>query len=263
MSQFYQEFEAYLKGEPSTIHKQIKSDEKGSAIERINIYREAYQFRLIDILQGSFPTIYEILGTEDFTSMALNYIKKYPSTSFTVRHLGQHLSQFLQQESPYSAHTYLWQMADFEWAKASVFDAEDSPIITFADWGKVPSDTWLTVKFTFITALRRLVYDYETPEIYQAINKNQSLEEPVQLNKPVAWLMWRKDLNPHWFSMESDEDWFFIQARQGVSFGELCEGLSAWHSEEEIPARAAEIIRRWINEKMLANINTAINTAIK
>lgn len=255
MPDFHDEFEAYLNGKPSKITEQLISDDKGDAVTRMNIYRDAYSLRLIDILYGDFPTIYEILGTETFVDMATAYLAKYPSSSFTVRHFGQHLAKFLHEEPPYADYDYLWQIADFEWAKGTVFDAPDTHIFTLADLAAITEQTWETATFHFIPAMTRLVYDYNVPQIWQAVADDRQDSEPTALETPMPWVMWRKDLNPHWYSMSAEEDWFFIQARRGKNFTELCEGLSQWIDDEtQIAQRAAEIVRRWIDEKMLLNI---------
>lgn len=256
MSNFYDDFEAYLKGQESPITEHIITDEKGDAQERMAIYRDAYSMRLMDILYGDFPTIYEILGTESFFEMAKEYLAKYPSTSFTVRHFGQYLAKFLHEEQPYADYPYLWQIADFEWAKGTVFDAPDTPLLSIEQLAAIEPEAWETLTFQFVPAMTRLIYDYNVPQIWQAVNADTQDSEPVMLEKSMPWVMWRKDLNPNWYSMSADEDWFFIQARKGTNFGELCEGLSRWiDDEEKIALRAAEIVRRWIDEKMLAGVS--------
>ncbi len=253
---FHEQFERYLKGEDTPITDSIIGDEKGNATERMNIYRDAYSLRLIDILYGDFPTIYEILGTDSFIEMAKQYLATYPSTSFTVRHFGQYLAKFLSETQPYADYPYLWQMADFEWAKGTVFDAPDTDIFTLEQLADIPEKAWETATFEFIPAITRLVYHYDIPQIWQAVNTDKQSQEPTALETPIPWVMWRKDLNPNWYSMSADEDWFFIQARRGKNFGELCEGLSQWlDDEEQIAQRAAEIVRRWIDEKMLTCIS--------
>lgn len=259
MPSFHQLFEAYLKGEDNAITDDIISDDKGSATERMNIYRDAYMYRLIDILANDFPSIYQILGTEAFMDMGKAYLNRYPSTSFTVRHFGQHLGKFLSEIVPYADHPYLWQIADFEWAKGTVFDAPDSDVFTLEQLATLPPEAWNKATFSFVPALTRLVYDYNAPQIWQAVDSGQDgdgMPEPVALSEPLAWVMWRKNFSPNWYSMAADEDWFFIQARQGKDFPSLCEGLAQWLDDEaEIAQRAATIVRRWIDEQMLADIH--------
>lgn len=256
MASFHEQFEAYLKGEDDSVTELVINDSKGDATTRMNIYRDAYSLRLIDILYSDFPVIYEILGTDSFIDLAKDYIRKYPSTSFTVRYFGQHLAKYLQEEVPYADYPYLSQIADFEWAKGTVFDAPDTAIFTLEDLAKIPAETWETATFTFVPAMTRLIYDYNVPQIWKAIDRGGQDSEPVALNDPMPWVMWRKDLDPNWYSMTTEEDWFFIQARHGKNFTELCEGLTQWiDDEDKIAAKAAEIVSRWIDEKMLVSID--------
>lgn len=259
MATFHEQFEAYLKGQDNNISDAVISDAKGDAKARLGIYRDAYALRLIDILYGDFPAVYEILGTQAFIDMARFYLAAYPSTSFTVRHFGQYLAKFLNETPPYADYPYLSQMADFEWAKGTVFDAPDTDILTLEVVGKLPESVWERAVFQFIPAMMRLRYDYDIPQVYRSVTNqkqgNEQSNEPSKLKKPLAWVMWRKDLNPHWYSMSIEEDWFFVQARQGMAFDELCQGLSTWlDNDTAITQRAAQIVRRWIDEKMLIAI---------
>lgn len=259
MSDFFKAFASYLNGEASDITAQINSDGKGDASTRMNIYRDAYVYRLVDILADDFSTIYQILGTDAFVDLGKAYLQRYPSTSFTVRDFGQHFAKFLHDTPPYADYPYLWQIADFEWAKNSVFDAPDSDIFTLEQLATLPPAAWESATFTFIPALTRLVYDYNVPQIWQAVengNDDDGMPEPVALDEPLAWLMWRKDFNPNWYSLSPDEDWFFLNARRGVTFPNLCEGLAQWLDDDTaIAQRAAGIVRHWIDEKLLAAVN--------
>lgn len=259
MTHFFDDFADYLNGKDSPISNDVNTTEKGDAKTRMTIYRNAYVYRLLDILAGDYPTIYQILGTQSFYEMGEMYLQKYPSTSFTVRHFGQHLAKFLSETSPYATHTYLWQIADFDWAKGSVFDAPDSEVFTLPQLATIPPEAWGDATFTFIPALKRLNYDYNVPQIWQAVDQghdDDNMPEPVALETSLAWVMWRRDFNPHWYSMEPMEDAFFIQARKGTCFGELCEQLEEWFDDEQATAnQAALFIRRWIDEGMLLSIN--------
>lgn len=259
MSRFFTDFEAYLNGENNSITARINSDSKGNATTRMDIYRDAYVYRLVDILANDFATIYQILGTESFLALGKAYLQRYPSSSYTVREFGQHLAKFLSETAPYADYPYLWQIADFEWAKGRVFDAADSDIFTLEQLATLPPEAWGEARFEFIPALTRLTYDYNVPQIWQAVENGQDddgMPEPVALSEPLAWLMWRKDFNPNWYSMSPDEDWFFINARRGETFANLCEGLTRWiDDEDDIAPRAAMFVRRWIDEQLLAKIH--------
>ncbi len=256
MSHFFDDFSAYLLGESDHISAQINETAKGDAHTRMDIYRHGYIQQLIDILADDFASIYQVLGTETFFEAGYDYLQRYPSTSYTVRHFGQHFAKFLSETAPYSDYPYLWQLADFEWAKGSVFDASDAPIVTLSQLADLSPADWPYATFEFIPALKRLCYDYNIPQLVQAIETEDEMPEPIALPSPLAWVMWRKDYQPHWYSMPADEDAFFIHARRGDDFASLCALLEKWYDDEdEISARAAGLVRRWIDSGMLTAIN--------
>ncbi len=249
---FFDDFSAYLLGDSDRITAQINSTAKGDAHTRMDIYRYSYAYQLIDCLLEDFPAVHEILGTQTFTEVGQAYLARYPSTSYTVRHFGQHFAKFLSETAPYADYPYLWQLADFEWAKGSVFDAPDSELLTMAQLADIPANAWESMTFSFIPALQRLRYDYDIPHLWRALNTDAALDEPEPLATPQAWLVWRQDYNPHWRSLPADEDALLIRARRGDDFTALCGVLEKYYDNEEaISARAAEIVRQWLTDEVL------------
>ncbi len=254
---FYDEFESYIKGsDDSKILTLVNSDKKGDAVERMNIYRDSYRFRLVDVLFGDFPTLHKILGDDDFSELAFDYVKKYPSTSFTIRNFGQYMSKYLLEEEPYKNHGYLTEMADFEWSKGTAFDAPDSEVFTMDELASISVEKWPTAKFKFIPAIKRLIYSYDVPQIWKAINDDNIEKEPIKLPTPLSWVMWRQGLNPSWYSLDVDESWALSQAQEGADFSEICDGLSEWIDEQHIAERASTFIKRWTYEGLLQKVVT-------
>src|SRR5277367_1821726 len=72
----------------------IKPNNRLTSFERIEIYNRQYWFRLIDSFYDDFPGLRAILGRLKFNKLATEYLTAHPSTSFTMRNLGRHLSEF-------------------------------------------------------------------------------------------------------------------------------------------------------------------------
>ncbi len=77
------------------VGKFIKPNDRLSSFERIEIYNKQYWFRLLDSLYEDFPGLRALLGDTKFHQLSIAYIDKHPSTSFTLRDLGQHMEKFL------------------------------------------------------------------------------------------------------------------------------------------------------------------------
>ena len=107
----------------------IKPNDRLTSFERIEIYNKQYWFRLIDNLYDDFPGLRTVLGETRFHRMSIAYLDKHPSTSFTLRDLGQHLPKFLAKNPKWtgSRRKLARDVIALEWAHILAFDGEELP----------------------------------------------------------------------------------------------------------------------------------------
>jgi hypothetical protein len=75
--------------------------------------------------------------------------------------------------------------------------------------------------------------------------------EPKLADEAVTWLVWRKDLSPHFRSLSAPEAWALRSAREGLSFPAICEGLCEWVAAEEAAGTAAGWLRTWVDDQLI------------
>ncbi len=102
----------------------IKPNDRLTSLERIEIYNKQYWFRLLDCLYDDYPGLLPILGDEKFRRLRIAYLDRYPSTSFTLRNLGDRLLDFLAERPDLIAgqQAMCLDMARFESAQIVAFD---------------------------------------------------------------------------------------------------------------------------------------------
>ena len=108
----------------------IKPNGRLTSFERLEIYNRQYWFRLIDCFYDDYPGLRAVLGERKFARLTKTYLAKYPSTSFTLRNLGQYLERFLRQNP---LNPMALDMARLEWARVVAFDGEARPVVTADD----------------------------------------------------------------------------------------------------------------------------------
>ena len=142
----------------------IKPNDRLSSFERLEIYNRQYWFRVIDCLYDDYPGLHAVVGDRKFSALARAYLQKYPSTSFTLRDLGQHLETFLRQEPRLASpcNTMARDMVRLEWARVVAFDAEARPVVTIDELlGANPSPLRLELQpYLSILNLRYPLDDY-------------------------------------------------------------------------------------------------------
>ena len=239
-----------LSGDPA-IDSQIEGDTAEFRDSRLGIYRDAYRLRLIEVLGNDYEVLHAYLGDEHFHTLAGDYIAAHPSTFRNVRWFGGKLAQFLRSTPRYAVHPELADLAQFEWSLGQAFDSPDDDAVPFEEVAAVPPEVWAELRFKPHPALRLLELRTNAVTIWKEIDNGRSFE-PETLPKPVTWAIWRKQHSPFFRSLEADEAWALNAMVSQASFGEICAGLCEWVAEEEAAARAAGMLRGWVEAGWIA-----------
>jgi hypothetical protein len=255
LDELQQMFGGYLTGASNSVPVSVIGDDKADARERMDLYAGAYRARLVDSLGVDFPGLWAMLGDEQFYALCLDYIQQHPSIWPSIRWFGTHMSDFLQQNEPYNAYSQVAEMAAFEWAQGLVFDAAQSAVVSLDELeAKNPQD-WVAMRLEMIPALQRLDLRWNIPLLWAALDKEDpSPPDLEQQEYPVAWLLWRQQRVPGWRRLDVDEAWALDQARKGMCFAELCEGLLEWLDEQHAPLRAAGFLKTWVHHGLISRI---------
>lgn len=248
-------FQEYLMhGTLNTILPQVAPDERFSAEKRLKVYFDAYRIRLMEILKLDFPKTHTLLGDENFENAFHAYLDKYPSTHFSVRYFGQHFSQFLATTAPFQDYPIFSEMAQFEWAVAYTIDANDGPLVDTQALSTLSGEQWQTLCFNFHPSVTSCIFAWDTPQLWQHIDREAPPRGPVHQGSPVRWLFWRKGQRSLFQSCTAAEDKMFQSIQQKDNFAQICENLLDIVPEEEIPLMCAQTLFKWINEEMISSI---------
>lgn len=251
LSRLQSRFQDYLFASADGIQDDIVSTEKVSAKARLEIYENGYHYRLIDAIAATYPVILAYLGSDEFERLSRDYIKQHPSTFRSIRWFGDKLADFLLLHPDYQEMPYLSELAKVEWISALVFDAPDSEVMTFEAMQAIPPESWATMRLTPHASLYCLSFSWNVVDIWQAITYDRAVPEPVKSEQQCSWLLWRKELDNQFCSLDDSESWAINAMLQGVSFGDICEGLCQWVDESDAPMYAASLLKRWISEGLI------------
>lgn len=234
----------------------VRDTSKADRITLLDVYRDGYALRLIEVLTSDYPGLLAMVGPAGFDAMARAYIAAHPSRHPSVRWFGEGLADFLAATPPYDKSPAAAEMARFEWALGEAFDSPDvAPVIADAIMS-VPPEAWETISFAPPPSLRRLDFAHDVPPSWQRREEAEagSLEVPA-LPGPVAWVIWRPALISNFRSLEPDEAVMLDAMIEGRPFPTLCEALLSHVEEDQAPARAAGLLRSWVEEGMIASFS--------
>lgn len=230
----------------SHIVSSVLSTEKVSADLRLKIYANAYLSRLVEALQDNFPALHTLLGDDDFYALAEQYIRQYPSRSFSLRYFGDRLTDLLEQHAPYAEQSVLAEMARFEWAVWGAFDAPDVIPATLDDLQAIPPEELGNLVFDLHPSGQLLMLQWNVAELWQAITDEAEPIAAEQAEYPQGWLVWREGLGTYFRLLEVDEAWALLKVQEGENFAYLCEGVCEWVDAEHAAARVAGFMQTWL-----------------
>lgn len=254
LHQIQEDLQAYILDGKKDIFASVIDTTQASAQDRLDVYRDAYQLRIIEILGNDYIILKKMLGEKEFNKLATNYINAYPPTHSSIRIYGRHLSKFLA-----SCHAYesiYSEMARFEWALSMTFDAPDACIICFNDIMQIPGEVWGYLQFVPHPAVKLETFDYNTAEIWNAFN-TENLERPAitLLPTPISYLIWRKEFDFAFAALNEPQANMMQNIFAGKTFADICESLCQWLPEEEVAQFAAGNLRNWVEQDIFIAVN--------
>ncbi len=218
---------------------------------RLRIYYDGYRLRLIDTLAEDFPKLKSFMGDDRFEALAREYIDKYPSRFFTLRHFGKRFPQFLYNHSSYQHHLYLGELAQFEWALSNTLDATDAASLTFEHFSSLPAEKWPDLKIQFHPSVILLKLYWDMPQIWHAIDQAEEERDPKTCAKPQAWLLYRKAYTSFFRSCSEDEAFALAYMQAKHNFAELCAALCERMSEDKVANFALGYLKLWLDEGLI------------
>jgi hypothetical protein len=248
------QFQDHVLAGDSAIAGEIDGGSEEFRDARLSIYRDAYRLRLTEVLGNDYEVLHSYLGDELFTDLAAGYIAAHPSTFRNVRWFGGNLAQFLGAAPRYAEHPELAELARFEWALGEAFDSPDEDAVRFEDVAGVPLENWAELRFRAHPSLKTMAMGTNAVTIWKDIGDGIAPCAAAILAEPVAWAIWRKRHSPFFRSLSNDEAWALNAMLSLASFGEICTGLCEWVAQEEAAARAASLLRGWVEEGWIAQL---------
>src|SRR5258708_6770992 len=123
-------FQDYVLASSDAFQSAVRDTRKADRLTLLDVYRDGYALRLIEVLTNDYPGLMAMAGPADFDRLARAYIAGHPSRHPSVRWYGRGLADFLSCTPPYDRTPAAAEMARFEWLLGEAFDSSDTTPIT-------------------------------------------------------------------------------------------------------------------------------------
>lgn len=251
LAELQRRFQRHVLAAETAVVAAVAASSPMHARARLAIYRDAYRLRLTEALASNFPRLQQWLGTAEFGAIAQSYIAGHPSSFRSIRWFGAALPAELERS--HAAQPWLADLACWEWALAAAFDAADAQPLDERALGAIAPDDWPELRFDFHPSLQCLALRTNAPAIFKALAEETPAPAPAPSAFPDAqsWVIWRQNLTSRYRCLDAIERAALEAAVEGATFADTCAALCTQCDPQDVPLKAASLLKRWAADGLL------------
>ena len=210
----------------------------------MEVYAEAYFWRLHDVLRDHFGLLARLLGPDRFRNLATDYVWQCPSQDPDIRRFGARLPAFVAAHAEGLRVPGLAGVAAIEWAMVRALDVPqpDAPLARAELLARHPG----TAAAACPRRRRRPATSPGTATRCARSPRSACSPGAATATPPAvarAVLVWREQLAVMVRELDDDEADALSRLRGGCAFDELCEGRS--------PEQVVAWLQRWIDDALV------------
>jgi hypothetical protein len=209
----------------------LGSNERLSAVQQLEIYREQFWLRHTASLVEDFPGVSGILGQQAWDELIWDYLQSAPLTSHDLGELGAALPAFIAARPSLEHRELLVDMATLEANHVAIFSAPDSGRLDPQKLAAVPEDAWERARLVPDAALRLQAVTYPVVDLRRRLlaARDDETSPPVALPdpSPTMYAVHRRELMIFHDVLEPPEFALLEQIVAGAPLGPACERASA------------------------------------
>jgi len=236
----------------------IQSDETLDAMARLEIYANAYFYRLLGVLSEDYEALRNLLGEDLFHDLVTSYLLVEPSRHPSLRYAGARLPEFLAShaaaEGIRQRASWAADLARLEWTRVDVFDIEDGRVLVRDALAALAPEEFGSLKLALAPWAVVRSFDHPVDGLWKIGMRNEESAIPQASPEPVSLLIWRRDERVRHRRLEPLESSALCLLEQQTSFAALCEWAAAQVDENDAPALAAGWLERWIADGLLTGL---------
>lgn len=224
-----------------------------TSAERVGVYHGMYLMRMEEALETDYPVIRYHLGDHQFGHLVREYVQRFPSTSYTLNRLGDHLPQFFLDDPEWPEAAFLHDLARLELAMTEVFDEEESPVLGATELEAVPTEIWDESRLLPVPSFRLLAFKHAVIPNLLAYHEDRPSPSP---RRRATWIaLYRRDYSVLRLELARPEYDLLKAIVSGAPLGEALATAAASKSPRQ-QTKVFRWFRTWISEGLFTAIES-------
>ena len=237
------------------LHAAIVSTPALDAAGRLEVYANAYFFRILGVLEEQFRILAKALGADEFNDLVTSYLAVFPPSRPSLRHAGERLAGFVAEHEAAASfrerHPYAADLARLEWALADAFDARDVAAATRDEFAAIAPEAWAELRLRLQPCVALLDVAWPVHDLRRVLDDAATDALPSLRPRTCTICVWRRDERVFTRALDALEASALRALARGRSFGDVIEATAARSNSEEAPRRAAAWLERWLRDELI------------
>lgn len=230
---------------PPAVVDLLHTKPPASSAQRLGIYHHAYRARLAEVLTDSFAKTNLYMGSSAFTEVATNFAVHHPPLTRSLGRYGAGLPAYLAAQYPDNPE--LFELAQLDWDLRSRFDSADAPALSAVT---APQTDWLNWPDPLHPSLLLRRVTSNVAQLWRAIDADEDVPEVQYTLDAKTLAVWRKDLQPHFQTLERNEAMFLQCLMEGQSIEQAANAM-AQTGVLNAPQTLGQWLQEWLKNGLL------------
>ena len=239
-----------------------------TAAGRLAIYSHSYFARLQECLRAEFPVLLHALGEQLFNFFTFEYLKVYPSRSYTLNHLGENFPRYLAEtrpdlDAPLNAREswpdFIIDLATLERAFSEIFDGpgvEDRQIL---DAGQLLTIGQLhEARLLPVVCLKLLSFRYPISQYFRAVRNREDPALPQATDTFLAMTRRNYTVLIHELTGQQYDLLRALVAGQSLNQGVDALAKTTGDDSQNLIPTALDWIEDWANKGFFAGFELGV-----
>lgn len=211
--------------------------------QQLDVYANAYRYRLYDATTEDYPVLKHYLGDEAFQELLWDFVHTERPDHFNIARYALKLPKFVAERL--REDVFAQELVQLETAIAQLADAAETSPLEHQHLAGLTSDRLMSAVLHPRDALQLMAFTQAVNAYYQAVMDERPQKDPAPGNTYLAVFrhedtVWRMD-------MEAAEHALLKKLFDGVAVGDALEGM-----DEAAAAKLTDWFSRWMRNGLLA-----------
>ena len=208
----------------SAVEELLHTKPPATSQQRLGIYHHAYRARLAEVLADSFAKTNLYMGSDGFAEVATAFAVQQPPRTRSLGRYGADLPAYLG--ALYPDNPELRELAQLDWDLRSRFDGADAPALNATTAANPAASAWLSWTAPLHPSLVLRSVSSNVAQLWRAIDADEDVPEVHYSTEAKTLAIWRKELQPHFQTLDSNEAVFLHCLAGGQSIEDAANNLA-------------------------------------